>query len=299
MNEPTYQQQLTQEAEQWGNTAEEQAARVPPDWRYYRALRDNVIMHTADIDALLGNVHPGMTALELGCGPGWLALAMAQRGASARGIDISPKAIEIARGYYESIREEVSGSAAYEIADLNTIDLPADAYDIVAAKGTLHHLVQLDHVIDQVHRALKPGGLFWMCDTNGDEAASTVLIASALMFVLPTYVSYRDKLRGLLRFGVHAPGRIKASIQAQGLSPFEGVGREHDWLKLVQERFNVERLVNYPAFTGYITAQIALPDRLALPLLRLMHRADSRLVRWRILRNTGVVVYARKSASAP
>src|SRR5690606_28447102 len=151
------------------------------------------IYHTANIDAFLSHVQPGMTALELGCGAGWLTLAMAQRGAHATGLDISAQALEIARNYAASIRDSITGSVTYEVADLNMLDLPPDHYDVIAVKGTLHHLLRLDHVIEQLHRALKPGGLLWVSDSDGEEATATVLVASALMFLLPTTVSYRDK----------------------------------------------------------------------------------------------------------
>jgi 2-polyprenyl-3-methyl-5-hydroxy-6-metoxy-1,4-benzoquinol methylase len=298
MNDATYQHKLAEEAELWGTVAEQQAAEIPPDWRYHRALRQNVIMHTAAIDALLSQVQPGMNVLELGCGPGWLTLAMARRGAAALGLDISEKSIDIARSYYETVKAEVSGSVTYQVADLNTENLPAEFYDMVVAKGVLHHLLNLDQVIDRVYAALKPSGLFWVADTNGDEALPSVLVASALTFVLPTQVSYRDKLRGLLRFGLRAPGRVKASIQADGLSPFEGAGREHDWMALIGEHFVIERRFDHPAFTGYVTAQVALPDSLAIPLLKVMYKFDKLLVRLRILRNTGVILYARKGAPA-
>lgn len=292
----SYEERLAQEAALWGQDAQDKARQFPPDWAYHRRLRDNAIMAAAHIDALLAQVQPGMAALELGCGSGWLALALARRGAQVTGVDISAAAIDIARAYYETVRDTVAGSVSYRVADLNTIVLPPEAHDLVVVKSTLHHLVALDHVIEQIHGTLKPGGLLWVMDASGEEAPLTVLIASGLMFVLPTAVSYREKLRGLLRFGFGAPSRIKASMEAEGLSPFEGAGREHDWLQRVYERFMVERRVDLPAFTGYITAQLRLPDRLALPLLRAMYRVDSFLVRRGALRNSGVVLYARKAA---
>jgi hypothetical protein len=123
---------------------------------------------------------------------------------------------------------------------------------------------------------------------------STALVASGLMFVLPTVVSYRDKIAGLLKFGARAPERIKASIEAEGLSPFEGAGREHDWVALVYEHFQVEKRVDAPAVTGYLTHQVKLADGLALPLLRGLCAVDRLLVRLKILCNTGVILYARK-----
>ncbi len=294
MNGTTYQQRLEQEAELWGRIAEEQASSVPPDWRYLREDRHNVIMHRTSIDALLDQVQPGMNVLELGCNSGWLTLAMAQRGAIAHGLDISDIAIQLAQSYYSTVQHEVSGRATYQVADLNVIELPAEHYDIVAVKGTLHHLVNLDQIIERVHATLKPGGLLWISDTRGEEAVLTVLLASGWTFLLPTQVSYRDKVRGLLRFGTRAPSRVKASMQADGLSPFEGAGREHDWLESVSQRFEIERQIDSPAFTGYVSAQLNMPDRVAIPLLKTMHRIDSELVRLKILRNTGLILYARK-----
>ena len=289
MSEPGYQEKLAAEAALWGRDAVERAQEVPPDWRVHQNLRHNIIYHKADINAFLAHIQPHMRALELGCGSGWLTLAMAQRGADATGLDISAQALEVARQYYESIRDTVPGSAHYEVADLNTIELPAEKYDVIAVKGTLHHLLRMDHVIAEIHRALKPGGLLWVSDSAGEEAMSTALVASGLMFLLPTVVSYREKFAGLLKFGTRAPERIKASIEAEGLSPFEGAGREHDWVQLIGERFTVEKQINPPAVTGYITHQIKLPDGLALPLLRGLCAVDRLLVRLKILHNTGVI----------
>ncbi len=295
MSDPTYEQKLAAEAALWGQDAVAKAQSVPPDWRYHRHLRHNIIYHTADIDEFLDHIQPGMSALELGCGGGWLTLAMAQRGATATGLDISKPALQIARDYYESIKSEVSGSVTYTVADLNVLELPANHYDVIAVKGTLHHLLRVDHVIREMHRALKPGGLLWVSDSHGEEALQTVLVASGLMLVLPTVVSYRDKFAGLLKFGTSAPSRIKASIEAEGLSPFEGAGREHDWVELINATFTVKRRVDAPAITGYITHQIKLPDWVALPFLRALCRVDRLLVRLNLLRNTGVILYAYKA----
>ncbi|HML23678.1 MAG TPA: class I SAM-dependent methyltransferase [Aggregatilinea sp.] len=295
--EATYQQRLDGESALWGEVAAQQAAECPPEWRYHRQQRQNAIMHTANIDQLLGTIQPGMTTLELGCNAGWLTLAMAQQGADALGLDISAPAIDIARGYYEAIRERVPGTARYEVTDLNTLQLEPETYDVIAAKGVLHHLPDLDHVITQVYAALKPGGLLWVSDTNGDEATTTALVAGALTLVLPTQVPYRDKLAGLMRFRGQAASRVKASIQADGLSPFEGAGREHNWLSMIEQCFTIEQRLEHPAVTGYVTAQLTLPDWIALPFLRVLYTVDCALVGRGLLHNTGVVLWARKPAA--
>lgn len=289
-----YQRKLAQESALWGDEAQRQAQTTPPDWRYHRDLRHNRVMHTRDIDAFLSRITPGMRALELGCASGWLTLAMAQRGAHAEGIDIAESALEVARAYYERVKDETRGTVEYRAADLNALDLPADTYDVIAVKGTLHHLVNLPHVVETLRRALKPGGLLWVSDSDGDEHPRTALIAAGFMFVLPTHVSYGEKMRGLLKFGTQSAERIKLSMQAEGLSPFEGAGRDHDWLALLHDHFTIETIKRAPAFTGYITHQVNLPDALALPLLYALRAIDSLLVRLKLLHSTGVIAYARK-----
>ena len=153
----TYEQKLEQEAALWGAVDAANAETTPPDWRYHRDLRHNIIMHTPDIDALLAQVMPGMKTLELGCASGWLTLAMAQRGADAVGLDISSGSLAVAQDYYESVRNEIPGSVVYAQADLNRVALAPESYDVIITKGTLHHLVGMEQVIAQVYRALKPG----------------------------------------------------------------------------------------------------------------------------------------------
>jgi len=291
-----YQQQLAAEAARWGALASEQAVELPPEWVYHRRLRHNRLIHGATIDALLERVRPGMRALELGCASGWLTLALAQRGADATGLEVSEAALAIAQAYYEQRRAAVRGSVRYQQADLNSIALEPNAYDIIAAKGVLHHLVDLPHVIGQIATALRPGGLLWVDDTDGEEHLSSVLAAGALCFILPTHTSYRDKLRALLRFGAAAPSRVRASIEAEGLSPFEGVSRGQSWRALVRERFIIEREIPHPSFTGYVGAQVRLGDRAALPLLYGIRAVDRGLTRLGLFRNTGWIVFARRPA---
>ncbi|MEO0562874.1 MAG: class I SAM-dependent methyltransferase [Chloroflexota bacterium] len=292
----SYEEKLQQEAALWGSVDEASAAEIPPDWHYHRTLRHNAIMHTADIEAMLSRVQPGMRALELGCASGWMSLAMAQRGADVTGLDVSERSLAVAQRYYEQVRTETPGTMTYALADLNVIALRPNSFDVIVTKGTLHHLTELEYVVDEVYRALKPGGLFWISDQDGDESLATALVAGGLMFALPTTVSYADKIAGLAKFGLNAPSRIKASMEAEGLSPFEGAGRDYDWVKLVGERFNIEQKVVKPAVTGYITHQVDLPDTIANPLLRGLHAVDSWLVARNWLQSTGVILYARKPA---
>ncbi len=288
----SYQEQLQQEGKIWGEAFARLSHETPPEWAFYRQRLEYLYTHRPAIDALLATVRLGTAVLELGCGSGWLTLALAQAGADAHGIDISEQALAIAQAYYESIRERVPGTVRYTCADLNTLQLPAASYDLIVIKGTLHHLPEVSHVIAQVRAALKPGGRVWIQDVQGDEHPRTVLLASVLMFLLPTHVSYSEKLRGLWRFRHNPTERIRMSMQAEGLSPFEGVGRHHDWLALVQGAFPNASVQRGLSITGYLSHQLRMPRRLAVLTLWIIARIDSVLTRWGWLHTTNVTVTA-------
>lgn len=225
---------------------------------------------------------------------------MAQRGADATGLDISEESLSVAREYYESIREEVPGSVRYEIADLNHISLTADDYDVITVCGALHHLINVRHTIEELHRALRPGGTFWVSDILGDEPRAAVYLTGALMFLLPIEISYREKISSLFRFGLRSPDRVKAAMEGEGFSPFERAGREEDWFEVLRAHFEVQRFFHIPTITRYLAGpdMIRLPGRLALPILRGIAALERGLLHIGWLRGTGLVVYARKARKA-
>ncbi len=290
-----YEADLAAEAELWGNAASNLAQQLPPDWRHHRVkLRHNILYQTAQVDAFLSHIRPGMRALEAGCGSGWLTLAMAQRGAQATGLDISDQALTVGRNYYESIREEVDGSVTYKVADLNALELEPDSLDVIAVCGALHHLPQAQHTVSEFYKALKPGGLLWVSDITEEEPLANVLFSAFFMFLLPIDPGYREKFSKLIHFGPRALSRVRASLEAEGLSPFEGAGRGMGWLETIEEHFDVlERGVS-PSCTKHLT-DVRLPDRSALIVLRVMSAVERFLLRLGLLGETLIVLYARKS----
>jgi ubiquinone/menaquinone biosynthesis C-methylase UbiE len=71
------------------------------------------------------------------------------------GTDIAPGALEQAKIL---AKQEGIESIEYFEADLNQYRLPENEYDIIWANGALHHIVNLEGVISNLHRSLKTGG---------------------------------------------------------------------------------------------------------------------------------------------
>ena len=79
----------------WDDSAEAYAADVADRERRTRAAGDPLGILPRLLAAL--GALAGRTALDAGCGEGYLARALAARGATVTGIDLSPRLIERAR----------------------------------------------------------------------------------------------------------------------------------------------------------------------------------------------------------
>jgi len=96
--------------------------------------------------------------LDAGCGAGAVSRALARRGASVLGLDVSPAMVELARA-------RVGGDARleYRIADLANEPLPDGAFDAVVSVATVHHL-PLASIVPRLAAAVAPGGVLLVQD---------------------------------------------------------------------------------------------------------------------------------------
>lgn len=51
--------------------------------------------------------------------------------------------------------------------DLNFLELPKNAYDFILCHGVMHHLINIEHVMDQVNNALTDDGIFLIYEYIG------------------------------------------------------------------------------------------------------------------------------------
>jgi SAM-dependent methyltransferase len=101
---------------------------------------------------LLGDI-AGRQVLDAGCGEGYLARALAARGAHVTGIDLSPRLIELARA------RDPGGRIDYQVGDLSQPRPTAvGRFDAVGYRGlweagieVYHHHRTLENYLDAFH----------------------------------------------------------------------------------------------------------------------------------------------------
>jgi len=124
-----------------------------------RATGDPAIDWISHSASLLARFAKPIKALSVGCGFGVVERDLRRRNFCQliHGVDVAESAIDSAR---KTAHTEGLDGITYEVADLNAARFPAETYDVVYAHASLHHIFQLEHVLDQIKQTLKPGGLF-------------------------------------------------------------------------------------------------------------------------------------------
>jgi 2-polyprenyl-3-methyl-5-hydroxy-6-metoxy-1,4-benzoquinol methylase len=111
------------------------------------------------IDKYYAGEIPVSRCLSVGCGEGDL-----ERRLAARGFFLACDAYDIAQGSIARARDLAVGQGFntinYDVRDINDLALQPAHYDAIFSFSALHHFVALEHVLSQIHTALKPGGLF-------------------------------------------------------------------------------------------------------------------------------------------
>ena len=126
---------------------DEQAAR-------YAELTDADNWGDPQLPRFIQSIPQGGRVLDLGCGPGASAAAMAKAGLVVEAMDASAEMVRLAAAH-PGVSARQAG-----FADLDTVD----RYDGIWANFSLLHAKRCDFPghLSAIHRALKPGGSFYI-----------------------------------------------------------------------------------------------------------------------------------------
>jgi 2-polyprenyl-6-hydroxyphenyl methylase/3-demethylubiquinone-9 3-methyltransferase len=177
----------------------------------------------------------GKEVLDVGCGGGILAEAMARRGARVTGIDLSEKALKVAELHLLESKLDVTyrKAMAEEFAAVNP-----SAFDVVTCMELLEHVPQPDSMVTACARLVRPGGRVFFSTINRNPKAYLFAVIGA------------EYILNLLPKGTHdytrfiKPSELSRWSRDAGLRPEELIGLTYNPLTR-QYRLASDCDVNY------------------------------------------------------
>lgn len=134
----------------------------PARFGYFRRILRDVL-----------NMDPqGKMTLDVGCGGGLLAEEFARLGCRVTGADPSEPSLETARAH----AEESGLSITYLKAMGENLPFPDESFDVVYCCDVLEHVSNLDRVIAETARVLRPGGVYFYDTINRTLRSKLVVI---------------------------------------------------------------------------------------------------------------------------
>jgi len=95
----------------------------------------------------------GTRALDLACGTGDIAFALASRGARVVGLDITHRMLQLA-----AAKPMAHGRVTFVGGDMTALPFPDGAFDLVTTGYGLRNVPDLAAALGEIHRVLAPGG---------------------------------------------------------------------------------------------------------------------------------------------
>lgn len=309
-----YEEKIKQEGEYWGKYYESEIKQGKlPDVR----LRKDIGLKTRDMwdNPIINDITRGKElefiiteaskikggrVLDLGCGMGALSLEIARTGMNVDGIDVSEKAIEIAKQYLmKQSSKEGFGRINYMVGDLNKVTLKPNTYDAVVCWDALHHILNLDHLIVEVKKSLKPGGKLVVLDHIGRQRKNWVFIfvMDCILILFPFYTQSItvEKTKRLFKILLKQPSAERCAKNNDfNVSPFEDVSQE-EIVETTKRNFYIVNNWTLLSFCTSIVTHINMKNQKSLhKIISFLKNFDDCLIKLHMLRGEYVFIYAEK-----
>ena len=189
-------------------------------WQVFSKLYDPILSLTMREERFRGQMRErvardlpnGGVAVDVGCGTGTFAIALAAQRADAKvkGVDGDPQILALAR------RKEGAGAVEWREGLAQTLPFEDASADAVTISLVLHHLLPEDKraALSEIRRILKPGGRLHIADWGRPHDP----LLSAVFF-------FTQAIDGFDRTADHRAGRLPAFISDAGFSSVERYGR--------------------------------------------------------------------------
>jgi len=184
----------------------------------FRPLHEINPLRLAHIERLAGGL-AGKAVVDVGCGGGILAEAMAARGATVTGIDLAEKPLKVAMLH----RLETGSAVDYRLVSAETLAAESPgAFDMVTCMEMLEHVPDPPAIVDACAKLVKPGGLVFFSTINRNAKAFLFAIVGA------------EYVLNLLPKGTHEyarfirPSELSRACREAGLEVFDLTGMTYN-----------------------------------------------------------------------
>jgi SAM-dependent methyltransferase len=112
---------------------------------------------------LRGNIEPGMTVLDAGCGYGRNLVHLLRSGCRVFALDQDPQAVDHVRQLSESLQTGLPAEN-FQAGSIENMPFPGAIADVVLCNAVLHFARDDRHfraMLAELWRALKPGGMLF------------------------------------------------------------------------------------------------------------------------------------------
>ena len=106
--------------------------------------------------------------LEVGCGPGQLAILLArEHGLRMTGLDLDPAMIQRAGRNAETSMRLDGSRPSFLVGDVSSLPFPDGSFDMVVSTLSMHHWADATSGLSEIGRVLRPGGKALIWDFRG------------------------------------------------------------------------------------------------------------------------------------
>lgn len=124
-------------------------------------------------------VVPGAHVVDIGCGPGWTSLFLAESGYDVTAIDLVPANIELT--LERAARWQVPMTAL--VGDMEHLELGHERFDLALIYDALHHTKEHQRVLERVRVHLQPGGWLVLGEPSWLIAANVAAAPKAAIWL--------------------------------------------------------------------------------------------------------------------
>jgi demethylmenaquinone methyltransferase/2-methoxy-6-polyprenyl-1,4-benzoquinol methylase len=177
------------EGEQRGEKVSDLFARIAPRYDLINDLQ-SFWLHRAWKRRLvrMANVQTGERALDVCCGTGDIAFALARAGADVMALDFSEAMLAVARTRAETNPQSVIRNPQFHRGDAQRLDFPDNSFGIVTVGYGLRNLSNWEQGLREMHRVARPGGRLLVLDFGKpDNAAWRAFYFSYLRCFVPVF----------------------------------------------------------------------------------------------------------------